>query len=128
MTTSTTATHSSSRAAGRSSVVPPPAPPAGADADGAGEAMGLAPAEAPGVAGAPDWRPSSVIDVGEPGAMSLSLGSNRSTANRTGAFGSTGGALGTGVAVAPGARLAGLPGVAVAIGARDAPPVGPGVA
>src|SRR6185503_19333163 len=92
---------------------PPPAPPA---ADAAGDAAGLAAADGPGVAGAADWRPSEVIVDGDPGAMSLSLGSNRSTAKRTGAFGSAGGALGTGVAVAPGARLAGAadtPGVAV---------------
>ena len=67
------------------------------------------------------------MDAGDPGAMLLSLGSNRSTANRTGAFGSTGPAVGTGVGVAPGASV--VPGVAVAIGVSEGPaPEGPGVA
>src|SRR6185503_10897449 len=120
-----------SRAAECGSVVPPPTAPLPPDAPGAADGPALVPGDGAAVVGAPDCRPSEVIEAGEPGAMLLSFGSNRSTANRTGALGSAGGADGTAVGVAPGAGVAGapeLPGVAVAIGVSDWPPDGPGVA
>src|SRR5687767_4199 len=103
-TTRTIATHSSSRAAGRSLTVPPPGT---AEEPGSGVPAGLAAGEAPGLGDVPGCRPSDTISEGDPGAMLLSSASNRSTANRTGAFGFTGGAVGIGVAEAPGASVAG---------------------
>ena len=79
----TITTHSSSRATGRSSATAPGA----AEAPGARVGSGVPSGDAPGAADAPGCRPSATIEDGEPGAMSLSSASNRSTANRTGAFG-----------------------------------------
>src|SRR5262245_31418528 len=83
-TSSTIGIHSSSRAGCRSvAAAPGTAEPVGVDAaaDGAAEPA----PEAPG-AGLPAVAPlpSAARAAAEPGAMSLSPGSNRSTANRTG--------------------------------------------
>ena len=80
---------------------------------GVGAGLVLGPPDASG------WRPSVVIAATEPGAMSLSPGSNRSTANRIGALGSAGGAVGTG-------GLTRRPAPRVTGGSDDAPVVAGG--
>ena len=75
-TSSTIGTHSSSRAVGRA------------------VAGGPRRSRVPGDAEAPARRPRASIAAAEPGAIVDSSTSNRSTAKRTGAFGSTGGADG----------------------------------